>query len=202
MRLSADTQLVCVHDAAVPGLGPVTALDVGALADADAARVLTFATFLDDLDAADPGRRSVVHLDLKARGYELAAVDAVLAHGRPLFVTTSEGASIATVRSARPDVPAYLTIGRSRHCLSWRAAVALRLGELVPMRAILRSRATGVAVHHALLTAPLRWWCRRRGLAMVVWTVDDDARLRTWLSRTVDVVTTNRPRAALALREG
>jgi glycerophosphoryl diester phosphodiesterase len=36
---------------------------------------------------------------------------------------------------------------------------------------------------------------------VVVWTVDDDERLRHWLGAGVDVVTTNRPLAALAIRE-
>lgn len=201
MRRTADGVLVCVHDPVVSGVGPVTGLRLTDL-DPDArAGVLTFDDFLDDLDGADPTTRSVVHLDLKDVGYEVDAVDALLARGRPLFVTTSEVASIAVVRRERPDVAAYLTIGQSHRGLGLVESLAQLARELVPLRDLARSRATGVAVHHALATRGLRWWCRRRGLSVVVWTVDDDAGLRKWLSRRVDVVTTNRPLAALSLRD-
>jgi glycerophosphoryl diester phosphodiesterase len=201
VRRTADGALVCVHDSAIAGLGPVTTVR---LADLDAdrrANVLSLDTFLDDLDNADSTKVSVVHLDLKDVGYEIDAVDALVARGRDLFVTTSEVESIATVRRERPDVPAYLTIGQSRRGLGAVAGLVLLARELVPLRGLARSRATGVAVHYALATRGLRWWCRRRGLAVVVWTIDDDASLRKWLSRRVDVVTTNRPLAALSIRD-
>jgi glycerophosphoryl diester phosphodiesterase len=202
VRRTADGVLVCVHDPVVPHLGAVSELR---WADLDAAArdsVLTLETFLDDLAGADPANVSVVHLDLKDAGYEIDAVDALLGRGRPMFVTTSVVESIATVRSERPDVPAFLTIGQSHRGLDYLTSVAQLASELIPLWSVRRSRATGVAVHYALATRGLRWWCRRRGLAVVVWTVDDDDQLRTWLSRRIDVITTNRPLAALALRDG
>jgi glycerophosphoryl diester phosphodiesterase len=44
--------------------------------------------------------------------------------------------------------------------------------------------------------------CRRSGLATMVWTVNDDAALARWLGcPDVDVVVTDRPRRAAALRD-
>jgi glycerophosphoryl diester phosphodiesterase len=53
-----------------------------------------------------------------------------------------------------------------------------------------------------LLANPmLRRWCRKRDMTVLVWTVDGSAALRRWLiRRDVDIVTTNRPVAALRLR--
>ena len=201
VRASADGVLVCVHDPSVDGLGDVSTLEWATLSDDDRARILTFDQFLDVLDDADPDRCVTgVHLDLKDEGYEIAAVDAVVGRGRALFATTSIANSVARIRRARPHVDAYLTIGTSRAGLSRRALVRLRASEIFPMWRIARTRATGVAVHHALATNLLRAWCRYRSLAVVVWTVDRDDRLDRWLASDVDVVTTNRPVHALARR--
>jgi glycerophosphoryl diester phosphodiesterase len=201
VRADADGVLVCVHDAELPALGPVSDLRVGELGEDVRAGVLEFGRLLDALDDADPARRSGVHLDLKDRGYELAAVDAVLARSRALFGTTPIESSVRTLRERRPGVDAYLTLGTSSAGLSRRGTWRLRLGELIPMGRVRRCGATGVAVHHRLASPLTRWWCRRHGLAVVVWTLDGPDELRRWLARDVDVVTTNRPSLALGMRD-
>ena len=55
-----------------------------------------------------------------------------------------------------------------------------------------------------------RWWlaaagvlaqCHRAGIKTMVWTVDEDAEMRRWLTdRRVTVLITNRPADAVALR--
>lgn len=200
VRRTADGVLVCVHDETVPELGAVTTLDYGALANSEQDRVLTLHQFCAALDDVDPACRSGIHLDLKDEGYELAAVDELIRWGRPLFVTTSIESSIRLVRIERPDVDAYLTIGSSRFGLSPLEVARLRLSELFPMRRVTRCRATGIAIHYALATPLIRWWCRQRGLAVVVWTVDRPAFVERWLLRDIDVLTTNRPTFALKRR--
>ena len=195
VRQSADGVLVCVHDPDLPGIGPVAH---ATLAGTD---VFTLEQFLDDLDREDPERRIVVHYDLKDAGYELEAVDALVERHRPFFVTTGEVPSIVLLRRERPDVPAYLTIGRSSAGLSRWATLRLRLSELFPEATIRSCAATGIAIHQTLAWWPTRWWCRRRDLPVAVWTVDADADLQKWLRRPIAVLTTNRPLAALALRE-
>jgi glycerophosphoryl diester phosphodiesterase len=201
VRQSADGVLVCVHDPSLGGLGEVSALRYGDLDASSREEILTFEGFLDLLDDADPGRGTTgVHLDLKAAGFELAAADALRQRGRRFLVTTALAPSIALLRSSRPDLDAYLTIGSSRQGLSAIAAARLRLHETLPMSAIARCHATGVAAHHLLLTPMLRRWCRRRGLATLVWTVDRAERIDEWLRRDVDVLTTNRPLLAIERR--
>lgn len=205
LRQSADGVLVCVHDAELPGLGPIDALSWEAVRDRDPARAraFSFETLLDTLDGNDPDRRTALHLDLKATGYEAEAVGAVVARGRPLLVTTLEPSSISAVRRAFSTVEALLTLGRDGGGRPFRERLALRGRELAPFSDLEGCGATGVAVHHLLATPALRHWCTRRGLLFLVWTVDRDDALRRWLARgDVDVVTTNRPLAAISIREG
>jgi glycerophosphoryl diester phosphodiesterase len=201
VRRTLDGTLVCVHDDDLVGLGAVAGTNFASLSPSQRAEVLTFDAFLDLLDTEDPARASSIHLDLKDEGYELEAIDAVTARGRSLFVTTLIADSVITVREHRPEIDAYLTIGASRAGLDAVRGAQQRLGELFPFSKVLATRATGVAVHHRLATPWLRNWCAHRGLAVVVWTVDDDADLERWLATPVDVVTTNRPLTALAIRE-
>ncbi|HET9092839.1 MAG TPA: glycerophosphodiester phosphodiesterase [Acidimicrobiales bacterium] len=204
LRRTGDGALVCVHDADLPGLGAVSELSWSspAVRRAAAGRVFELGQFLDVLDEEDPGRRSGIHLDLKEVGFEREAVDAVLGRARRLFVTSSEEASVSAVRAARPEVAALLTLGRDGRGLRPAELARLRAGELVPFSRVERSGATGVAVHYLLATPALRAVCRLRGLTVVVWTVDGDRQLARWLGRRyVDVVVTDRPLAATALRD-
>ncbi len=205
VRQSADKVLLCVHDPVVPGIGRIEEVEWARLGEParTSGRVFEFEELLSALDAKDPARLSRIHLDLKAPGYEDPAVSAVLAHERPVTVTSGEASSVRAVRRLHPDVPVVLTIGSDGRGLSRSELFGLRAGELLPFAEIERCGATGVAAHFLLATPLLRTWCRYRGLELLVWTVDDDRGLSKWLGRRdVDVVTTNRPMAALKIRDG
>lgn len=202
VRQSADGVLLCVHDSAIAGLGEVSELHFESLSPSERQGILSFAHFADLLDESDPERRSGVHHDIKQTGYEIAAVDLLVEHRRPQFVTTTFASSVKLIRDLRPDVLAYLTIGTSRAGMTRWARARLRTGETFPMWRIYRCRAQGIAIHHRLATRMIRWWCRRCSLGIVVWTVDKSERLDQWIERDVDVITTNRPVFALERREG
>jgi glycerophosphoryl diester phosphodiesterase len=204
LRRTADGVIVCVHDPVLAGLGRIDGLPWAEVGDREVVggRVFEFATFLDVLDENDPERRCEVHLDLKEVGYEEAAVAAVLVRSRRVRVTTSSDESIAAVRRSHPTVPALLTLGRDWRGLGTADRVKMWSAEVFPFSRIKRCGATGVAAHYVLAGPVLRRWLTRRGMDLIVWTVDDDKALRRWLRRAdVDVVTTNRPLAALAIRK-
>ena len=96
---------------------------------------------------------------------------------------------------------AGLTIGgalahTARH-LAWRAGLPVQ----TPVDAVVAAGAGWAVVHERLARAGALAECRRRGLATMVWTVNDDTSLARWLgSPDVDVVVTDRPRRAAALR--
>jgi glycerophosphoryl diester phosphodiesterase len=196
VRAFADGTLVCVHDPTLPDGTTVTTATRATHPD-----VFTFAAFLDDLDREDPDRRVGVHLDLKGSGYEIPAAEAVRARHRPYFATTSHDASIRRLRDAFPEDDAFLTLGQGREGRGRVTMWRVRLSELVPLRRLRRTGATGVAAHMRLTTRFLRWWCQRTQRRVVVWTVDGNEALHRWLHSSVNVVTTNRPRAALAARD-
>ncbi len=86
---------------------------------------------------------------------------------------------------------------RARY-LAWRAGLAARS----PVDAVVEARAGWAVVHKRLARAGAVAECRRRGLATMVWTVNDDRALTHWLGcPDVDVVVTDRPRGAAALRD-
>jgi glycerophosphoryl diester phosphodiesterase len=204
VRRTGDGALVCVHDPHVPGLGQVAELNWSDASVQRAAkgRAFGFQELLDVLDEHDPGHLTDVHLDVKEAGLEIEAVDMVLGRSRRPVVTSGEHDVISAVRSRRPEVPALLTIGRDGRGLTGAELVRVRFGEMLPFRQIEQTGATGVAAHFLLAGRVLRQWCTRRGMQLLVWTVDSDDALARWLSRTdVDVVTTNRPLAALAMRD-
>ncbi|MGH9169379.1 MAG: glycerophosphodiester phosphodiesterase [Acidimicrobiales bacterium] len=207
VRRTADGMLVCVHDPHVPGLGEVAALDYSSLSCDERDKVPTLAEFLEALKrggerASDPVG-SGVHLDLKGTGHEREAVEAIRKSGRGVFVTTRHDKSIELVRASWADVGALLSLPcvEAGHGL---VGLARRWAhDLWPYGRLKRSAATGIAAQHLLANVLLRRWCGRRGLTVLVWTVDSTKGLQRWLARAnVDIVTTNRPMAALRLRQG
>lgn len=193
--------LVCCHDAACAGLGPVADVVHGALGPDDRARLFTFEQFLDVL-GSPATRPTAVHLDVKEPGYEQAAVDALARRGRAYLVTTPHETTIAAWRRLAPEVHCLLTVGGSTRRLELGRRLAQRQRELWPFEQLRRCGADGVAVHHLLATPALRRWCDRRDLTVLVWTVDHPAALRRWLRhRRVDIVTTNRPILAERIRD-
>jgi glycerophosphoryl diester phosphodiesterase len=135
----------------------------------------------------------VAHLDLKEVGYEQEVIDrAVALLGTDgLVVTTLEDRSVAAVTQAFPGVRTALSLGRDRRELALARLPGTRLSELFPARRIRACGAHGVAVHQAT----------RHGLFTMVWTVNDDTLMRAFLAHPrVDVLVTDRPRRAVALR--
>ena len=102
------------------------------------------------------------------------------------------------------DSPALvgLTVGGSTRHLRLPAAVRARVGELYPTQ---RWRASGAGVlvaHHVLARVRLLRWARRRGVRVLVWTADAPRVVAAALKDPrVWMLTTNRPEAALAMRE-
>ncbi|MER5756882.1 glycerophosphodiester phosphodiesterase family protein [Streptomyces sp. NPDC002088] len=145
----------------------------------------------------------VGHLDLKETGYEREVIDrAVALLGADGFVaTTLEDRSVAAITEAFPDVRTALSLGRDRKEVGPARLAATRLSELFPMRRVRACGAHGVAVHQRLARANVLREAARNGLFTMVWTVNDDTGMRTFLDDTrVDVLITDRPRRAVELR--
>jgi glycerophosphoryl diester phosphodiesterase len=203
IRRTADAELVAFHDARTRQGRPVSQLGYAQLCDLVGREVPKVA----DILAVIKGRARA-HLDLKETGAEdqlvRLALDIV---GAGEFVITSpEDASIAAIRRRFPDadaVPVALTLraGRLTRGPGGAGALPTRLSELRPWSRLRACGADWVAVDHRLALAGIVRQCRRRHLKVMVWTVNNDLELRYWLSRRrIDVLVTDRPARAVALR--
>ncbi|SHH75628.1 glycerophosphodiester phosphodiesterase family protein [Streptomyces sp. 3214.6] len=199
VRRTADGVYVVHHDArAGHGGPPLARITYAELCG----RVGITVPVVEDVMALAAGKL-VAHLDLKETGYERELVDrAVALLGRDGFVATSlEDVSVAAITRAFPGVRTALSLGRDRKEVGAARLAGTRASELFPMRRLRACGAHGVAVHQRLARATVLRRAARHRLFTMVWTVNDDPGLRTFLADTrVDVLVTDRPRRAVELR--
>jgi glycerophosphoryl diester phosphodiesterase len=120
------------------------------------------------------------------------------------IITTLEDDSVEVVRrwsSERyPDLLVGLSLGRKLNGSSSLTRARTRRSELYPDRRIAASRANLVVSDKWLARLRLANWAKRKGLPLLVWTVDAESDLRYWLNDPrAWLVTTNHP--ALAMRQ-
>jgi glycerophosphoryl diester phosphodiesterase len=161
--------------------------------------------------------RARAHIDLKftspgtaydeGRAWEVEAarlaVD-VLGHER-MIVTTGHDRAVRAVRdwgdAEGLELRVGLSLGRSVRRLSWLRRIEVRRSELFPHVRIRESRANLVVAHHVLARLGVAAYSRRRGIPLLVWTVDSPRSLRYWLRPgRAWLVTTNHPGPALEVR--
>ena len=198
VRRTLDGTLVAFHRAR-PGWGrAVAAVSYARLCDLAGYEVPRMAELMKLLAG-----RAVGHLDLK----ETSCADVIVRHAvealgpAGVIVTTEEGAVVAMLKRRFPAVPVGLTIGgdvAETAGFGWRRLRTRGLSRLDP---VVASRADVAVVHHRLARAGVLAECRRRGIKTMVWTVNGDRALARWLaSPCVDVLVTDRPARAIALR--
>ncbi|WP_367319835.1 glycerophosphodiester phosphodiesterase family protein [Streptomyces sp. HUAS ZL42] len=201
IRRTADGVLVVYHDPRVNHTGPPLSRITHAELCERAGHAVPV---VDDVMELIAGRL-VGHLDLKETGYERELIDrAVALLGTDGFVaTTLEDRSVAAITQAFPGVRTALSLGRDRSEVGAARLAGTRLSELYPLRRLRACGAHGVAVHQRLARANVLREAARHRLFTMVWTVNDDSGLRTFLHDTrVDVLITDRPRRAVELRGG
>jgi glycerophosphoryl diester phosphodiesterase len=161
--------------------------------------------------------RAHAHIDLKfvspdeaydeGRAWEVEAARLaveVLGHER-MIVTTGHDLAVRAVRDWSDAeglrLRVGLSLGRSVRRLSWLRRIEVRRSELFPHLRVRESRANLVVAHHVLARLGVAAYARRRGLPLLVWTVDSRRSLRYWLRPgRAWLVTTNHPGLALEVR--
>jgi glycerophosphoryl diester phosphodiesterase len=199
VRRTADGVFVVHHDPrAGPGGPPLSGIPYTELSERAGYPV----PVVDEVMSLIAGRM-VGHLDLKETGYERELIDrAVALLGADGFVaTTLEDRSVAAITRAFPGVRTALSLGRDGKEIARSRLAGVRLSELLPMRRVRACGASGVAVHQRLARANVLREAVRHDLFTMVWTVNDDTLMRAFLDHPrVDVLITDRPRRAVALR--
>jgi glycerophosphoryl diester phosphodiesterase len=209
VRRTADGAFVCCHDPAVAGVR----IESGTRDQLRA--VAPDLVDLDDvLDAvAEAGLGA--HVDLKGGpavaewAVAAAEVCAKRLDTHRMVMTTGSARAVAALAGWAQTHPGAdgalplvgLTIGQSTAHLRLPAAVRARIGELYPARRYLASGAGVLVAHHVLARLRLLRWARRRGVRVLIWTVDSPRTVAAALrDPRVWMVTTNKPAAAVAAR--
>ena len=147
-----------------------------------------------------------VILDLKSRGTERSAVEALREHNLldRAVVASSHPASLRTVRKVEPALTTGFSYPFDRAGISEHAAFEplIRMGlsglrRALPARIarmLARAQADALVVHHALVSRTLVDRCHGRNAAVLAWTIEDDAALARVLAAGVDGVIANDPR--------
>jgi glycerophosphoryl diester phosphodiesterase len=193
-RRTADGTLVCCHRARSRWGTPVADLTYQRLCRTAGYRV----PLLADVLALLAGRASL-QLDVKEASSAAAATQmAVTALGPDRVIVTTRDAAVAReLRPPRPELRVGLAVGGDL-AESFRFAIRPGLSRL---DAVTTTGASWAALHYRVARAGLAAQCRERGLGTLVWTVNSDRALARWLaSREVDILVTDRPARALALR--
>ncbi len=203
VRRTLDGTLVAFHRArlgrARPGWGrAVAAVSYARLCDLAGYEVPRMAELMQLLAG-----RAVGHVDLK----ETSCADVIVRHAvealgpAGVIVTTGEGAVAAVLKRRFPAVPVGLTIGGDVAETAAFTVRRLRARGLSRLDRVVASRADVAVVYHRLARTGVLAECRRRGIKTMVWTVNGDQALAGWLaSPNVDVLVTDRPARAIALR--
>ena len=148
--------------------------------------------------------RARLHLDVKDPGAATEAAGLALGSLGPAdVVLTTRDQEVARVLGRRfPVLQIGLAVGGDlAESARFRAQRAGHpgLSRLDPVEA---AGATWAALHHRQAAAGLAAQCRERGINTLVWTVNDDRALARWLAcPDVDVLVTDRPAHAVALRD-
>ena len=201
VRATADRELVAFHDARTSQGHLVAELSYARLCDLSGYEVPRVADVLGVLKGQAKG-----HLDLKEVGDEPRLVRLALDVLGPgeFIVTSLEDASVAAIGARFPDaraVPVALSLGRGLADAPRWQRPRIRASELWPAARLQACDADWAAVNHRLALAGVAGRCRRLHRKVMVWTVNDEREIGYWLRRRVDVLVTDRPALAVALRD-
>jgi glycerophosphoryl diester phosphodiesterase len=167
------------------------------------------ASRLVDLDAVLALIRGRVraHVDLKVRGDEVALVKQIIdALGTDqAIITTAEDSSVRRIRRwskvHAPDLLVGLSSSARAGTSNWFVRRLVRIESAFPRLRVLLSGANLVVSHKLVAQLSLKAYARKRGLPLLVWTVDRPDELALWMNDPdVWMVTTNYPERAFAAR--
>jgi glycerophosphoryl diester phosphodiesterase len=167
------------------------------------------ASRLVDLDAVLALIRGRVraHVDLKVRGDEVVLVKQIIdALGTDqAIITTAEDSSVRRIRRwskvHAPDLLVGLSSSARAGTSNWFVRRLVRIESAFPRLRVLLSGANLVVSHKLVAQLSLKAYARKRGLPLLVWTVDRPDELALWMNDPdVWMVTTNYPERAFAAR--
>lgn len=194
VRRTKDDCLIAFHDPDIDGvpLRELTREQIGRRLG----RVPPLLTEILDLSRG----RTMLDVELKEDGYVDRVLEALTEGFEPeqLIITSFLDEVVRQAKLARPQIMAGLLIGASRP----ENTVRTRVAETFPVERAKRCDADCVAVHFMLARLGALRRIAAAGYPALVWTVNEDKRLRALLcDERVAGVITDVPARALAIRE-
>lgn len=187
LQASADGALVVTHDVHLGGqpIETMTLAEIREMQGPDVPPDLAIPVFEDVL--RELPNHYVVNVELKARDVERALIQAIdAAHRRQSVVVSSfDAAPLLALRRLAPEIRSGLVAG-------------IRVADL--LKAAKRALADVVCVEEQLANESLVRHMHRNGVAVFVWTVNEEDDLRRCFALGVDAVITDYPERALELR--
>lgn len=199
VRGLADGTLVAYHDARVRRGPPTGRLGYAELCELAGHPVLATADVLGLISAG----RARAHIDLKDSTCADQIIEQALAVLDPAAVvlTTRDLATAGQLRRRYPGVPVGVAVGGDLAETTRYVRERLRTRGLSRLAGVTATGASWAVLHWRLARPGILAECRRRGLAVMVWTVNSGPELRRMLGhRDVSVVVTDRPARAVRLR--
>lgn len=201
VRNTSDGTYVVVHDERPDRMGP----RVRELTYADLCARLGFEVLtVRDLMTRLAGH-AVAHLDLKeaARAEPVADLAVEILGADGVVITTGSTRAVRAIKARHPGVRVAFSVGRSLNSGPLWTIPRMVWQMFFPIRRIKRCGADGIAVHHQIARAGVLRQAARADLFTMVWTVNNESRLRRMLvDPRIDVLITDRPRLARKLRDG
>jgi glycerophosphoryl diester phosphodiesterase len=200
VRLTADGTPVIFHDDGLEAGETLRSIARHRLDELADVAPLTLDRVLDVVAG-----RIKAHVDLKVRSDDLRLTQQVVARlgAENVVITTAEDSSVRRIRRWSQVHAPGLLVGLSSSPRSWDGIAwkrrLVRLEAAFPRTRVRLSRANLVVSHKTVARLTLRSYARRRGLPLLVWTVDRPAELARWMNDPdVWMVTTNYPERAVA----
>ena len=202
VRLTADGRPVIFHDDEIDDESVRRSIAKHRYDEFSASRLVD----LDAVLALIRGRIGA-HVDLKVRGDEVVLVKQIVdALGTDrAIITTAEDSSVRQIRrwskAHAPDLLVGLSSSARAGTSNWFVRKLVRIESAFPRLRILLSGANLVVSHKVVARLSLKSYARKRGLPLLVWTVDRPDELERWMNDPdVWMVTTNYPARAMAAR--
>lgn len=187
VRRTADGHLVIIHDRLVcrRRVDQLTRVEIDRLLGVDAPPLL------EEVLRLCAGRIRL-DVEIKESGYEAETLQLLrgLVPTADMVLTSFRDSVLATVKAIAPEIRCGLLLG------------TLHRRDLVPWQRVAGIPADFIAPSLAVLDTGLLHRARRRGVPVVVWTVNAERPLRRLLRHgTVEMVITDEPERALWIRQ-
>lgn len=207
VRLTADSQVICMHDAdaeRVAGTSILVAdqsyeqlseLDVGAWKGADfkGTRIPLLSELLGKMR---PGKKLLVELKT---GQEILkplfdVIDASLIELKQLAIMVFDPEMVKAIKTQRPDLKVYWLIDVKSN---WLGRSQLKLADVLDALVEIKADGLGLRAHSGIQRDMVKA-ILDADVDLNIWTVDDAAEARRYASLGVSSITTNCPKAMLA----